>query len=217
MSAKPNELGSRKPNPRLAGLFAWLAGHATGRLAAGRGRWIKMILTVALLVTGLSAWALAVVQPWAARTADPGIVALPAADVSPEKVRMLSQEVERLCGKWKERVLRPLRRNPFGGDRAAGRGGEFVAPSPGAADPAAPAVEKSLPAPEAPTAKEILSALKALRLEVTLVSPSGEHWAVIDGKDYRVGDTVGGMEIVEIGEGRVKLQRGAVTCLLRMD
>jgi hypothetical protein len=83
--------------------------------------------------------------------------------------------------------------------------------------PAAPAADKLRPASEAPTAKEILSALKALRLEVTLVSPSGEPWAVIDGKDYRVGDTVGGMEIVEIGEGRVKLQRGAVTCLLRMD
>jgi hypothetical protein len=217
MSAKPNELGSREPNPRLAGLFAWLAGHATGRLTAGRGRWIKMILTVALLVTGLSAWALAVVQPWAARSADPGIVALPAVDVSPEKVRMLSQEVERLCGNWKERVLRPLRRNPFGGARAAGRGGGVAAPSPGAAAPAASAAEKSRSAPEVPTAKEILSALKALRLEVTLVSPSGEHWAVIDGKDYRVGDTVGGMEIIEIGEGQVKLQRGAVTCLLRMD
>ncbi|HUX15501.1 MAG TPA: hypothetical protein VMW52_03460, partial [Phycisphaerae bacterium] len=159
-----------------------------------------MILTVALLVTGLSAWALAVVQPWAARTADPGIVALPAADVSPEKVRMLSQQVERLCGNWKERVLRPLRRNPFEGSGAAGGGGEFSAPNPGAAAPAAPAAEKSRPAPEAPTAKEILSALKALRLEVTLVSPSGEHWAVIDGKDYCVGDTVGEMEIVEIEE-----------------
>jgi len=203
MSAKTNERGPREPNPRLAGLFAWLAGHATGRLAAGRGRWIKMILTVALLVTGLSAWALAVVQPWAARGADPGIVALPAAEVSPEKVRLLSQEVERLCGNWKGRALRPLRRNPFGGV--------------GAAAPAAPDAEKSRPAPEAPTAKEILSALKALRLEVTLVSPSGEHWAVIDGKDCRVGDTVSGMEIVEITEGRVKLQRGAVTCLLRMD
>jgi len=215
MSAKPNELGSREPNPRLAGLFAWLAGHATGRLAAGRGRWIKMVLTVALLVTGLSAWALAVVQPWAARGADPGIVALPAAEVNPEKVRMLSQEVERLCGNWKERVLRPLRRNPFGGAGAAKRGGEPSAPSPAA--PAEPSAEKSEPAREAPTTKEVLSALKALRLEVTLVSPSGEPWAVIDGKDYRVGDTVGGMEIVEIGEGRVKLQRGAVTCLLRMD
>jgi hypothetical protein len=217
MSAKPNELGSREPNPRLAGLFAWLAGHATGRLAAGRGRWIKMILTVALLVTGLSAWALAVVQPWAVRTADPGIVALPAADVSPEKVRTLSREVERLCGSWKERAPRLLRRNPFAGAGAAGRTGESAAPSPGAAAPAAPAADKLRPAGEAPTAKEILSVLKALRLEVTLVSPSGEPWAVIDGKDYRVGDTVSGMEIVEIGEGRVKLQRGAVTCLLRMD
>ena len=217
MSAKPNELGSREPNPRLAGVFAWLAGHATGRLAAGRGRWIKMILTVALLVTGLSAWALAVVQPWAARTSDPGIVALPAAEVNPEKVRALSQEVERLCGNWKQRALRPLRRNPFAGANAAKRNGEPVAPSLAAATPTKPTAEKSEPAREAPTAKEILSTLKALRLEVTLVSPSGEHWAVIDGKDYRVGDTVSGMEIVEIGEGRVKLQRGAVTCLLRMD
>jgi hypothetical protein len=144
--------------------------------------------------------------------------------VNPEKVRALSEEVERLCGNWKQRALRPLRRNPFAGANAAKRGGEPAAPSPAAATPAEPSAEKSEPAREAPTtrvaarrAKEILSTLKALHLEVTLVSPSGEHWAVIDGNDYRVGDTVADMQIIEISEGRVKLQRGTVTCLLQMD
>jgi hypothetical protein len=63
----------------------------------------------------------------------------------------------------------------------------------------------------------ILEVVRNLRLEVTLITPAGERWAVIDGVNYREGDTIAGMEIVEIQEGRVKLRQAGMTCLLRID
>jgi hypothetical protein len=63
----------------------------------------------------------------------------------------------------------------------------------------------------------ILEVVRNLRLEVTLITPAGERWAVIGGENYREGDTIAGMEIVEIQEGRVKLRQAGCTCLLRMD
>jgi hypothetical protein len=40
---------------------------------------------------------------------------------------------------------------------------------------------------------------------------------VINGKDYHPGDRVEGLRLVEIQEGKVKLEQGGVTCVLRMD
>jgi len=211
-----------------AGLLAWLAGSPpAGRAGTGgwwatrKRQWLKTFMTTLLLLAGLGAWALAVVQPWVVRPGDPGIVALPAVTVNPEKVRSVAREVEQLCREWKEAVVRPVRRNPF----AAGRQGQEVSAVPlepcEVGEPARAAASAQERPPThvgaVPEPKALLAVLKALRLEMTLVAPGGERWAVINRTDYREGDTVAGMEIVEIREGEVKLQRGGVTCLLRMN
>ena len=76
---------------------------------------------------------------------------------------------------------------------------------------------KKPPAALATPARNILETIKGLRLEVTLTAPTGERWAVINGENLREGDTIAGLEIIEIQEGKVKLQRGGMSCLLRMD
>jgi len=175
-----------------------------------------MVLTAALVLTGLSAWAVALVQPWTGRVGEPGMVALPAAHVDPERVRAATQEVEQLCMEWSVPAAHPFERNPFVvGQRENGE--DAVSPPEGAETERAMSQGRTYPEPLAPSPKELLSALKALRLEVTLVASDGSRWAVISGRDYRVGDTVAGMEIVEIQEGKVKLQRGNATCMLQMD
>jgi len=178
-------------------------------------------MTTLLLLAGLGAWALAVVQPCVARPGDPGIVAMPAVNVDPEKVRSVAREVEQLCREWKEAAVRPLRCNPFAASREER---EVSVSRPGLREAGEPArAAASVPAGPltrvgaAPEPKVLLADLKALRLEMTLIALGGERWAVINRTDYREGDTVAGMEIVEIREGKVKLQRGGVTCLLRID
>jgi len=208
----------RRPT-RGASLIAWLAGQPRGRWATARGRWIRTAVTAGLVLTGLCAWALAIVQPWTPCGDDLGIVAEGAA-LDPQKIRSLSAEVASLCDEHQPAPPKPLRRNPF----AAAPSGE---PAPSAApreEGAAPSAAKAVPleaanpaAAAAPTAKQVLDTVKGLRLEITLITPQGERWAVINGENYREGNVVAGLEIVEIQEGKVRLQQAGVTCLLRMD
>ena len=193
-------------------LHTWLAGRARGRWATARGRWIQAVLTAALLVAGLGAWALAIIQPWTAKTADPGVFAV-SSGVTPEKVRSAAVGVDELVGDRKATVPAPLQRNPF--DHA--RSGTVEAVAPGAKRLAPHTVGAADVPADRPTPQDILEKVKGLRLEVILITPEGQRWVVINGEDYREGEAVSGFRIVEIHEGRAKLQQGGVTCLLRMD
>ncbi len=193
-------------------IHVWLAGRSRGRWATARGRWIQAMLTVALLVTGLSAWALAIIQPWTTKVADRGVFAA-SPGVTPDRVRSAAVSLEELVGEHVSAVPRPLRRNPF--DHAGSAGEEAVAPD--SKRPAPRAANVVGATADRPTPQEILEKVKGLRLEVILITPEGQRWAVINGENYREGNAVAGFRIVEIQEGRAKLQQGGVTCLLRMD
>lgn len=212
---------------RYASLLTWLAGRQRGRWATCRGRWVKTVLTAALIVTGLSAWAVALVQPWTGRGGDVDFVGL-GPGVDEEKVRQASAEVQQIVSEHVPPSLRPLRRNPFEAVRAVAS--EPAAPPvasgpvPGVRSPAEKAAAaKSVPAATVPPPSsraappKVLETVRGLRLEVILITPAGERWAVINGESYREGDTVAGLEIVEIQEGRVRMQQAGTTCLLRMD
>jgi len=193
-------------------IHAWLAGRARGRWATARGRWIEAVLTAALLVAGVGAWALAIIQPWTSKTTGSGVFAV-SAGVTPDRVRSAAVGVDELVGERVAAMPALLRRNPF--DHAGIPGTVAVDP-----DPERPAPHAAGAAEEAvgrPTPQDILEKVKALRLEVILITPEGQRWAVINGEDYREGDAVSGFRIVEIQEGRARLQQGGVTCLLRMD
>ena len=114
----------------------------------------------------------------------------------------------------RRRPLRPAR-NLFA--RTAGTAVVRPAAVTGTAIEPAPVVEKPVRPAAASSAKAVLEAVKALRLEVTLVAPSGRRSAVINGDEYREGETVAGFLIVEIQEGKVKLQQAGILCLLRME
>ncbi|HUU09168.1 MAG TPA: general secretion pathway protein GspB [Phycisphaerae bacterium] len=189
-------------------LHAWLAGRARGRWATARGRWIQAALTAGLLVTGLGAWALAVIQPWTMKTAGAHLVSL-AAGINPDQVRSAAVAIEELVDEHTTPAVRRLRRNPFVPVVAAAETGR-------SGPPPVPAAADQVGA-DGPTPREILEKVKGLRLEVIVITSAGERWAVINGENYREGDAVAGLEIVEIQEGRAKLQQGGVTCLLRMD
>jgi len=203
----------RRLTPGTA-LVSWLAGSPRGRWATTPGRWVQVLLTAGLLLTGLSAWALALVQPWATLGGDPGAVSI-AEGLDTAKMRSMSADGERACPEYQPPAPRALRRDPFAG--AAARRAVLG----GAATPASPSGAKSVPAaaPGAPTsaAARVLETVKTLRLEVTLVAPTGERWAVINGADYREGDAIAGLEIMEIQDGKVRLQQGGLVCLLRME
>jgi hypothetical protein len=215
----------------FAGVQAWLAARPRGRWATTRGRWVQVVLTMCLVLAGLSAWALALVQPWTSPGGDCAAISL-AGGMDTGRIRAAAADVEKLCGDTPDAAPAPLRRNPF----LLGTTSEShaVEATQAAAHPAAPAAEppavaEKLPAPAAPapaapaaqagamSATAILNVAKGLKLEITLIAPSGERWAVINGKNYRAGDTVAGLEIVEIQEGKVKLQQAGAICLLRMD
>jgi len=165
-------------------------------------------LTAGLLVTGLGAWALAVIQPWTMKTAGAHLVSL-AAGINPDQVRSAAVAIEELVDEHTTPAVRRLRRNPFVPVVAAAETGR-------SGPPPVPAAADQVGA-DGPTPREILEKVKGLRLEVIVITSAGERWAVINGENYREGDAVAGLEIVEIQEGRAKLQQGGVTCLLRMD
>jgi len=234
-----------------ATLMAWLAGRQRGRWATCRGRWIKTLLTAALLVTGLSAWAVALVQPWTGRAPNWDVMTL-TSTVDAARVRAASAEVLKLVPAYVPPTPKPLRRNLFEGARPA----SALPPAPPAAGAAAgvqglpgeggvPTVcppvggpplrghvsgewssmpserraghaavdDQAVPVPP----PQVLAVVKGLKLEIILITPEGERWAVINGASYREGDAVAGLEVVEIREGHVTLQQGGLTCLLRMD
>ena len=206
-----------------AGLLAWLAARPRGRWATARGRWVQTVLTSGLLLTGLTAWALALVQPWTAYPGDHGIVTF-VNGVDTARIRAASTDIEKLC---RSRVGAPpqaLGRNPFASPGASSETVQRVAAATGAGQHSRPPEAGTGGEPaRAPgthptaTPQAILEVVRNLRLEVTLITPAGERWAVIGGVNYREGDTIAGMEIVEIQEGRVKLRQAGMTCLLRMD
>jgi hypothetical protein len=235
------------PHPGVAEhVLVWLAGRQQGRWATTRGRWIKTLLTGGLLVAGLGTWALALVQPWTTRTADYGLVPM-AGGVDQDKVRSASQSVDNLLGDYVPPTPRPLARNPFApadgavfvpAPAAVAPAAAAVAPAAAAVAPAAVAVVDApasvaaapvSPVPQAVPAKTpapaaadadvaaMLEKVKGLRLKAILITPGGERWAVINGENYREGDSVAGLTIAEIQEGRARLEQGGFTCLLRMD
>ena len=223
------------PSPTRWGvLFAWLAARPRGRWATARGRCVQTGLTASLLLAGLAAWALALVQPWTGRPADRGIVTI-AGGMDTGRIRAAAADVDRLCAAAPTPV-KPPRRNPFAPKAAsAAPGSEKVSGTlsrrvpvtfsdPGLREPRTPGRlgdQEAGPADgaarAAPAVQAVLEAVRGLRLEVILTTPAGERWAVINGRNLREGDRVAGLEIVEIQEGRVRLQQGGVTCLLRMD
>jgi len=198
---------------RTAGatLLTWLAARPRGRWATVKGRWLQTVLTLGLLLAALGAWALALVQPWTVRAGDAGIVTI-ASGVDTQKIRAALEEVEHLCLGPAGDEPQPVRRNPFAGSL-----------SEPAADSRASAAEPEGPASRGPvdaaatTPQAILDAVKALKLQVILLAPDQQRWAVINGKNYRRGDAVAGFEIVDIQETTVKLRQAGVTCLLRID
>jgi len=225
MTGNATQPGAAPSPTRWGVLFAWLAARPRGRWATARGRCVQTGLTASLLLAGLAAWALALVQPWTRPgRADRGIVTI-AGGMDTGKIRAAAADVERLCATAPAPV-KPLRRNPFAPrvasaapDRqpsatalpgvreprqAAGGAGRTT-------DPAASAAKA------APAVQAVLEAVRGLRLEMILTTRAGERWAVINGRNLREGDRVAGLEIVEIQEGKVRLQQGGVTCLLRMD
>jgi len=210
---------------RFSGLVARLASYPRSRWAVAKARRVHIVLTAALLVTGLTAWALAVVQPWTSRfEVSPVLVDAPGLD--PEKVRAISAALEKLYSDVMPQPSAPLRRNPF----ASPAGAEAPPQSAPAARPAErlsgepqyrspePARAESPAAPPASVSPlAALEAAKRLRLEVILITPAGDRWAVINGQNYRQGDAVAGFRIVEIQEGKVRLQQAGTICLLRME
>jgi hypothetical protein len=242
MNDRGSNRGSHANRARYAGLFAWLAARPRGRWATARGRWFQAFLTAILALTGLSAWALALVQPWTGRGGDRGMVTA-TGGIDSQKMRSAADEIERWLSEPTAATPRPLRRNPFV-DSTAGKAsvmaamsaeplpaggaakhpGAQIGPTPApagdpsahaAGDPSAHAAGAPAPLPVDPRA--VLEAVKGLRLAVILIAPTGERWAVINGENYREGDAIAGLEIVEIQEGKVKLQRAGFTCLLRME
>jgi len=211
MNENPTNGGAVTPS-RWAGLMLWLASQPRGWWATARGRWCQTFLTAGLVVASVSAWALAIVQPWTGRPAEYGAVSFPAEGLDTAKIRAAAGSVEKL---FPERAPapRPLARNPFAAQAAqAAAGQDTKRPESRRPDTATAAAPQG-----SPDAKTILETIKGLRLEITLTTPTGERWAVINGENLREGDTIAGLEITEIQEGKVKLQRGGTACLLRMD
>ncbi len=185
------------------------ASGAGKRLTATVRRRLQAVLTAALVVAGLGAWGVALVQPWAGRSGDPGIITVPVGGLDADQIRSASS-VEGWLPQGRTPPIRDLARNPF-----LSAGAPMADDGAAAPDPAEPVEAPAAVSVRAPS--EILALVKGLRLEVTLLSPSGERWAVINGKDYHPGDRVEGLRLVEVQEGKVKLEQGGVTCVLRMD
>jgi hypothetical protein len=204
---------------RLAGLRAWLAAwliaRPRGRWATRRGRWAQTILTIGLLLTGLVAWALALVQPWTNHMNPGGQIMAAALDA--EKVRAATSDLEGLAGDNSRLTPAAPQRNPF--VMASAEGAVTPAPvTPVAATATTPSETLPHATPlKTPAAKDVLEAVRLLRLEITVMAPTGERWAVINGQEYREGESVAGFQVLEIQEGKVRLQQAGTTCLLRMD
>lgn len=205
--------------------MAYLAALPRGRWATARRRWLQTIMTATLILTGMTAWAAALVQPWATRTLDANLLPVPTC-IDTDKLRTASADIERVLDEPEVMPSVAPRRNPFLAVRPGGPAREVaVKPAAASAMPTSKPVPSAPAAPSAPasesqggvSAAQVLAAVRGLRLEVTVIAPSGEKWAVINGANYREGDIVAGLEIAEIQEGRVRLRQAGVVGLLRMD
>ncbi len=191
-------------------LQEWLLGGRRCPWGSTRTRWLHAGLTVALLVTGVAAWGVALVQPWQVRAADPGIVAVPGRP-APERVRAAARAGEDLAEEPSAPGPRPLRRDPFQPARAWG------ASAKASADAGEPPRRPDAAGPGTVTAEQVVRVAKDLSLKATVHSPTGERWAVINGHTYREGDVVAGLTLVEVREDRATLQRAGMICILKMD
>jgi hypothetical protein len=196
---------------RLAWLTAWLTARPRGQWASDRGRWLRILLTAGLVVTGVSAWALALVQPWIGHSGSEVAVA---AEIDAQKIRAVSADLVKLGNDDRGPLAPPPTRNPFVCEGASKGVTQKPAPAPAAVIPPKTVEVRTEPSGDA---RAMLEKIKALRLEATLLAPTGERWAVINGQNYREGEAVAGFRIIEIQENKVRLQQGGMTGLLRMD
>jgi hypothetical protein len=211
MSPRENISMLRKALARAADWASSLTGYPPGRLGTGHGRRIRTILTGALVLTGISAWALALVQPWATHGATIALVTM-ANGVDAERLRTAPVDLEKQISENATEAPTSLRRSPFGPAHA--RPAESATAS--SHEKGGPGAARSVAA-SAMTARQVLACVKGLRLEVIMTTPAGERWVVINGESYREGDAVDGMEIVEIQGTRVRLQQAGIVCLLPMN
>ncbi|MFO8015438.1 MAG: general secretion pathway protein GspB [Phycisphaerae bacterium] len=188
----------------------WLVGAGAGGRRTSQGRWLHVGLTVTLLAAGVAAWAVALIQPWKAKAADRGIVAV-RGQPAPQPVREAAEEAEQLFEPATPTVLPVLARNPFATPGLAEA--TDAAPRPTSAPPEEP----PCPGGGAATAKHVAETARDLQLKATVRSTRGERWVVINDRVYREGDEVAGLTLVEIGETCATLRRGGVTCVIRMD
>jgi len=225
---------SRGPAGRV---WEWLLGDPRRCRRTARRRWLHGALTVGLLLTGLAAWALALLQPWRA-PATAAVVPLQAPE-PPGRVEAAAREAARLFQVPHPPALRPLARDPFEGARP-GPTREGASPSakePDAAPPppgpaaggealGAEAVDGggAGPTPGRPSADAVARLVVGLRLEAVVFSPDGQCRAVIGERVYRPGDRVADAEgtltnlVVEtIREDRVVLRWAGITCVLPLD
>ena len=86
------------------------------RLGCGQGRRVRTALTVALIVTGVSAWALALVQPWTSRGVNVVMASL-ASGVDAERLSA-PVDLEKQISETQAGTPPSLRRSPFGPSRA---------------------------------------------------------------------------------------------------
>jgi|WetSurMetagenome_2_1015567.scaffolds.fasta_scaffold90574_2 hypothetical protein len=200
---------------RRSALVNWLLAQPRGRWVTGRGRYLRILMTVALLVTGVVAWALALVQPWVGSTGHDAQASATVIDM--QRIEAISADLESVCAAGLPPAPEPGR-NPFATTAALAAIVRPAVTTTAAESHPTVAEVKNPPQPAAtPSARAVLEMVKTLRLEATLVAPGAERWAVINGADYREGETVAGFQIVEIQEGKVRLQQAGVLCLLRME
>jgi hypothetical protein len=134
-----------------------------------------------------------------------------APELDAERMKAAPMDLEKLINERPAPVAASLPRSPFG---PASAGGASVKVPNVMGQPARATVPA---ATSAEVVRQMLESVKGLKVDVILTTPSGEKWVVINGANYREGDAVAGMEIVEIQGTRVKLQQAGVTCLLRME
>ncbi len=209
------EKTSRGPAGRA---WEWLLGDPRWHRRTARRRWLHGALTAGLFLTGLAAWALALLQPWKV-PATAAVVPLQAPE-PPGRVEAAAREAARLFQVPHPPALRPLPRDPFGGAglgdlrREASpstRGPEAAAPPAGPAS-GSTAVPRgdgptvggeavgagsgsgSAPASGGPSADAVARLVVGLRLEAVVLGPDGQGRAVIDGRVYRPGDRVADAE-----------------------
>jgi len=182
----------------------WLCGDRRRQWGSARTRWLHGGLTLALMLAGVAAWVLAIIQPWTVRVAA-GIVPVKG-QLTPDQLRQAAAAATVGFEIPAPPQPRPIGRNPFRADVTR-------AEEPAASGPAGLAQ----PREPVPTAQQVADIVKDLKLKATILGPNGRRWAVINGSAYQEGEDVAGLRLVEVREDRARLQRADVTCVLKMD